>query len=292
MRRVEGLVSVRLSDISARIDGVRQLGAVVGAMRGIAAARAQQARAQLAAVDSYSKTIATAIGRAIDFLPPAGASPKGEAIRPALVVFCAEQGFAGAFSERVLAAIKDDLGKCELFLIGTRGQRAIASQGIVAGWKSAAPSHSAGVPQLADRIVEALYGRLASGAIDALDVVFSRWRSGEGADILRQRLFPFDFSAFPSPVGGEPPLLNLAPDVLLRALAADYMHAQLCRAGLHAFAAENQARMEAMAAARKQVERQLATLQVRQRLVRQEEITAEVIELAAGESASRDSART
>ena len=45
--------------------------------------------------------------------------------------------------------------------------------------------------------------------------------------------------------------------------------------------------MEAMAAARKQVERQLGQLQARQRLVRQEEITAEVIELAAGDTANR-----
>ena len=45
--------------------------------------------------------------------------------------------------------------------------------------------------------------------------------------------------------------------------------------------------MEAMAAARGQIERQLAALQATQRQVRQEEITAEIIELAAGETASR-----
>jgi F-type H+-transporting ATPase subunit gamma len=105
--------------------------------------------------------------------------------------------------------------------------------------------------------------------------------------VKRQRLFPFDLTAFPRIIGANPPLLDLAPEVLVRSLASDYMHAQLCRAGLHAFAAENQARMEAMAAARKQVERQLSRLQARQRLVRQEEITAEVIELAAGETASQ-----
>jgi F-type H+-transporting ATPase subunit gamma len=38
------------------------------------------------------------------------------------------------------------------------------------------------------------------------------------------------------------------------------------------------------------VERQLASLQARQRAVRQEEITEEVIELAAGETASRQRA--
>jgi len=55
----------RLADINARIDGIGQLKAVVNAMRGIAAARAQQARSQLTAVDSYAATIALAIGRAL-----------------------------------------------------------------------------------------------------------------------------------------------------------------------------------------------------------------------------------
>ncbi len=81
--------------------------------------------------------------------------------------------------------------------------------------------------------------------------------------------------------------LEMAEADLIEALTADYMHAQLCRAGLHAFAAENEARMEAMEAARCQVERQLASLLAMQRAVRQEEITEEVIELAAGETASR-----
>ena len=61
----------RLADITARIGGIRQLGAVMNAMRGIAAARAQQARNQLVAVDGYAKTIQLAIGRTLAFLPPA-----------------------------------------------------------------------------------------------------------------------------------------------------------------------------------------------------------------------------
>jgi len=45
--------------------------------------------------------------------------------------------------------------------------------------------------------------------------------------------------------------------------------------------------MEAMAAAHTQVKRQLSRLRAMQRQVRQEEITAEIIELAAGEAASQ-----
>ncbi len=276
----------RLADISARIGSVQQLGAVVNAMRGIAAARVQQAGGQLAAVDRYAAVIASAIGRALVLAPAARPGLVHKPARPALVLFCAEQGFAGAFSGRVLDSVSSDLGTAELFLVGTRGRAALAERGITAGWTGAMPSHSPGVPKLADHIAQALYSKIAEGRIDQLDAVFSRWQGGQGIRVERRRLFPFDMAAFP-PAAAAAPLLHLAPAALLQDLTADYLHAQLCEAALHAFAAENQARMEAMAAARSQIERQLASLQAKQRQVRQEEITAEIIELAAGETASR-----
>ena len=75
--------------------------------------------------------------------------------------------------------------------------------------------------------------------------------------------------------------------MLLAELTADYVHAQLCHAALHAFAAENEARREAMASTHRQIEHHLSDLQATRRIVRQEEITAEIIELVAGELASR-----
>ena len=280
----------RLADIGLRIDGVRQLGAVVNAMRGIAAARAQQARGQLVAVDSYAATIAAAIGRALALIPSGHPGAVRRSTRPALVLFCAEQGFAGAFSERVLDAVGADLATSELFLIGTRGAGIAAERGIAAGWKSAMPSHSPGIPKLADRIADALYARIATGEIGRLDAVFSQWKAGHGTHVERRHLLPLDMTQFPRPPGDNSPLLNLEPAALLNELAAEYLHAQLCNAALHAFAAENEARMEAMASARSQIERQLAELQATERRIRQEEITAEIIELAAGETASRSGA--
>ena len=149
------------------------------------------------------------------------------------------------------------------------------------------PSNPLGVPKLADRISEALYTRIATGEIDWLDAVFSQWQPGHGIHIERRRLFPLDMSGFPGPNDTDTPLLNLSSETLLSELTADYVHGQLCNTALHAFAAENEARMEAMASARRQIERKLSALQATQRIVRQQEITAEIIELAAGETASR-----
>lgn len=278
----------RLADIRARINGVRQLGAVVNAMRGIAAARVQQARSQLTAVDAYAGTIASAIGRILSIIPADRPKDAHESSRLALVLFGAEQGFAGAFSERVLDDAGDDLVTSSLFLIGTRGSVVASERGLAVDWQSAMPSHSPGVPKLASRIADALYAHIATGKVDRLDVIFSEWHPGRGIHVERRRLFPFDRTQFhDGGIATDMPLLNLAPDALLRELASEYLHAQICNAALHAFAAEHQARMEAMAAARSQIERELTSLEATQRHIRQEEITAEIIELAAGETASR-----
>ncbi len=277
----------RSADISARIDGIGQLGAVVNAMRGIASARAQQARGQLVAVESYAATIARAIGRVLALAPSAAQDGARKPTRPALALFCAEQGFAGAFSERVLDAVGGEFAASVLFLVGSRGRAVAAERGVAAHWSSAMPAQSLGVSRLADRIAGAIYARIGAGGVEAIDAVFSQWRPGEGVHIVRRRLFPFDMRAFAHPTPGGAPLCNLPPEELLRDLTADYVHAQLCDAALHVFAAENEARVEAMAAARKEIDRQLASLRATRRQVRQEDITAEIIELAAGETASR-----
>ena len=59
----------RLADIVTQIQNVRQLDAVVTAMRGIAASRAQKSRSLLAGIDAYSDVISCAIGQALSLLP-------------------------------------------------------------------------------------------------------------------------------------------------------------------------------------------------------------------------------
>ncbi len=277
----------RLANIGARIEGIRQLGSVVSAMRGIAASRAQQARAQIDAVNSYSAILAVAIARASALVrgsaPGGGSDPR----RLAVVLFCAEQGFAGAFSERVLDAASADLTASRVFMVGARGAAIAAERGLKLAWSGAMPSQSKGVPRIADKIAEALYARIATGEIDRLDTVFTMWQAGFTATIERRTLFPLDMARFAQPTDRIVPLLNLVPSQLLSALTADYVHAQLCEAGLQAFAAENEARMAAMASAHTEIERKLDHLRGQAQIVRQEEITAEIIELAAGDAAGR-----
>ena len=81
--------------------------------------------------------------------------------------------------------------------------------------------------------------------------------------------------------------MQIQADLLIKALGQDYFNAQICKAALHAFAAENEARMESMSAAGTQIARELVTFQAKLRRVRQEAITAEIIELGTGAASAR-----
>jgi F-type H+-transporting ATPase subunit gamma len=277
----------RLADVVTQIRNVRQLGAVVTAMRGIAASRAQKGRSLLDGIDAYSKVISHAIGQALSLLPPDGVSaPPPRGARPGLILFCAEQGFAGAYSERVLDAAAGDVDGAISLVVGTRGAIIADERGIKPAWSAAAATHVDAIPGLANRLAEALYGYVATGAIAKVDILFSRSVPGGGIQIDRHALLPIDFERFARPVEERAPLTTLMPEILLERLAAEYVYAQLCEAAMHAFEAENEARMLAMASAKTNVEMKLAGLSQREHQLRQEEITTEIVELAAGAAAS------
>ncbi|RXV66400.1 F0F1 ATP synthase subunit gamma [Roseovarius sp. A46] len=280
----------RLADVSARIDSIRQLGAVVNAMKGIAAARANTARDEIEAVNSYAATIAAAIS---DALGPARPTPPAETSGGqadggiGLLVFCAEQGFAGAFSERVLDSVKDDLSTASLFLIGTRGLSIAAARGLHPVWSAPMSSHTPGIPKLADTITKAIYRALGEGHLERIDMIHAVWASGQ-PQVVRQALLPVDLSDLPPP-GATRPMTQLPTDTLINNLSGDYLHALVSKAALHAFAAENEARMEAMSGAANQITRELGHFEATLRRVRQEAITAEIIELGTGAASATDS---
>ncbi|HLK82509.1 MAG TPA: F0F1 ATP synthase subunit gamma [Xanthobacteraceae bacterium] len=272
----------RLADIIAQIQNVRQLEAVVTAMRGIAASRAQQARSLLAGIKAYTEVISGAIGRALSLVPPDGAAPdQSRRGRRGLILFCAEQGFAGGFSERVLDAVMGDLAGGTVFLVGTRGIAVADERGVRPQWSAPMAAHAGAIPSFASRVADALYERVADGTVAQVDVVFSHSHFGGGIEIARHSLLPIDLGRFARPVENQPPLIALAPWVLLERFASEYVYAQLCEAATEAFAAENEARMMAMAAAKTNIESKLASFSQRAHQLRQEEITNEIVELAA-----------
>lgn len=277
----------RLADITKRIASVQELDAVIAAMRGIAASRAQLCRIRLPAVLAYETVIAEAIAAALRFVPDA-AEPASVSLHAghALVVFGAEQGFAGAFTERVLAEASDMLEAAELLLLGSRAAIVAEEHGLPIAWHSAMPSHPDAVAATADRISEVLYERIGDSAIGRVSLVFPIWTPGGNLKVEIRALLPFDFGRLVTNDSTvqktQPPLLTLPPPLLLARLVEEYVFAELCAAALEAITAENEARIAAMLGASRNVDRMSTELHSLERRTRQDEITAEVAELARG----------
>jgi F-type H+-transporting ATPase subunit gamma len=286
-------MSGKLSEVEGRIGTVRQLNAVISAMRGIAAARSREARAQLDGVRAYASAVGTAIGTALglasDREPPVSGSDQREA--RLLIVLCGQQGFAGSFNDRVLdkAAGHVDSSLVEILLVGDRGAMVAAERELAVSLVAPMVVHTEEVPSLANRITEALYQRLESKHATRVTMVHAIPGPSGSIEIVERALLPFDYARFHVTAVRTPPIVTLPPAQLLDQLAEEYIYAELCAAVMLSYAAENEARMQAMIAARTNVERKLNELIGSYRNLRQEEITAEIIELSAGTILSMNS---
>jgi F-type H+-transporting ATPase subunit gamma len=267
-------MSGKLSEVESRIGTVHQLEAVITAMRGSAAARSREARGRLAGIRAYAAVIGGAIGEALALAPESEPQPRkrGRPEGHVVIVLCAEQGFAGSFNERVLDAAERHLKSdaAELFIIGNRG------------WSAPMVAHAEEVPLLASRITDALYSRLEKSQATRVTVIHAVPAPSAAIEIVERALLPFDFVRFKVAPRAAPPLTTLPPEQLLAELAEEYVYAELCEEIMLSFAAENEARMRAMIAARSNVARKLEELVSSFRRLRQEEITGEIIELSTG----------
>jgi F-type H+-transporting ATPase subunit gamma len=278
-------MSNKLAEVQARMTGVRELESVVSAMRGIAAARSREARSRLHGIQACAQMVGAAIGDALLIADPHEPPEPADAHANAavVIVLCAEQGFVGTFNEHVIeAAATARSASTEYFVAGDRGAAVAAEHGLNIGWSAPMVAHANEVSGLADRLTEALYQRLNTGLAGRVTVVHATPNPSEAIEIVQQTLLPFDFRRFSNAPRRNPPLITLAPLKLLARLAEEYIFAQLCEAIMLAFAAENEARMRAMIAARTNVHNTLNQLIDEFRQLRQEEITSEIVELSTG----------
>ena len=279
-------MSGKLSEVEERIGTVHQLEAVITAMRGSAAARSREARGRLPGIEAYASIIGAAIGEALalaqdrDPQPIMGKRPEGHVV----VMLCAEQGFAGSFNERVLDTAEHHLKAkaTELLIVGSRGAMVAAERGLAFTWSAPMVAHAEDVPLLASRITDALYARLEKNQARRVTVIHAVPAPSASTEIVERTLLPFDFARFKVVPCVVPPITTLPPDQLLTELAQEYVYAELCEEVMLSFAAENEARMRAMIAARSNVARKLEELVGSFRRLRQDEITGEIIELSAG----------
>jgi len=233
-----------------------------------------------------------AIGSALMLMPEPSLA-RGPARGPRASILCtAEHGFVGGFNARVLDAAQRVLDFDDtLFVLGSRGAALARERRWTTAWAHPMATRPEGVPETVRSLTAELYRLIARGQVTHVDVMFVRHRQGGATTIERRQLLPLDLASFALKQPRLPPLHNLAPDVLLEKLVADYIFALLTEAAVESLAAENAARFAAMASAHDNVSKKLEELRQDARQARQDEITTELLDLVTGAEAMRDARR-
>ena len=270
----------RLAELEARLASIGELEDVIGAMRALAAVRMRQATEALGAARARAEIIRGSLDAARQLVPEEGevSSPT----KSLVVVFCTEHGFAGAFNERLLERASEG-GRVPLVIIGSRGALLASERGLDSVATLAAASHPSGVLDVARRTAAAIYEQLGRAGLEHVEVIYGRGTAMGTPSIERRQLFPVERSRRPSPA--FPPLHHLEPSVLIEQLVAELVLAELARIAMESLAAESSARMQAMSAARDNIERKLGELRQAEHRARQDQVTMELLDLVNGAEA-------
>jgi F-type H+-transporting ATPase subunit gamma len=268
--------------LNARIESLGELQTLFAAMRAIAAARVQEAQSALDGIRRYAAVVEGAIVEAAGLQPASHAQLPEDAapVSGSLVLICAEHGFAGAFNRLLLERARAELrGHEGLGIVGRRGTSLAGEHGLHPAWTLPMTTHIEGIIEAARHVAEHL------AQATSVRLVFARHRSSEHFEVGVRQVIPIDPRLLESRSAQAPPLHHLDPQLLLERLIEEHLFADLVLAMMESLASENAARLQVMKAADRNIDDKLADLTRRARTVRQNAITAELLDVVTGAEA-------
>jgi F-type H+-transporting ATPase subunit gamma len=273
----------QLASLRARIGSLHELRNVIYAMRGLAVARAQQAQASLGGTRAYCHMIEDAIGKAALLLSggeDTGGQDEGPG-RSVTIVICSEHGFVGAYNEMLIGKLQQSAASGrEIGVVGRRGAVLARELGVEPAWEVPMATHVTAAASTARRIVN----RLATA--ETISVICAIYRAGGRFEIEERPILPLDPRLLERSDAGAPPLHHLEPLRLLARLSSEYVLAEMLHAIMEALTSENIERLSVMRSAEDTIDDRLERLGAREHVLRQEEITNELLDIVTGAEAA------
>ena len=264
--------------LKARLANLRELRKLFQALRVMAAGRLHEGQEALAGIRAHITVVEAALSEALALAE--GEAPLAPGVGPpVLIAVCAEHGFVGGFNARLLdhAAALRVHGE-HLLVVGSRGATLAGERGLAPDGRQSMATHAPGVPVLARRLFPQVQGA------SRVRVVFGAYRRGGAFDVTTRGVLPPEP---PPPVSKSRvlPLSQLPPAELVALLYDEFLFAALTAALMESFASENAARLQVMEAADRTIADKLDVLKRVENDIRQETITAELLDVVTGAEA-------
>jgi len=284
--------------IKARLGNIRSVEPILGAMRTIALGSWQAALHRQAGVRLYSQRLAALLPLVTSHL----GSPRTRSRRAAtqesqtveVLVIGSERGLCGAFNSSLIQYVSSVLARyasdgldVRLAALGSRVTRGLEREGRVLVWSRSLPMTTLPSTELANELTLLWLHAYEKRELDAVDVIYNFYRSSTVYEPFTARLLPP-----PLPVQGAtqdraeaswpPPYIDTDPVDLYTRLIRLWTATELYRILLDSAAAEHSARYQLMEGATQNAHRLVSELTLALQAARQQAITAEMQDLAAG----------
>jgi F-type H+-transporting ATPase subunit gamma len=282
-----------------RIRSVQATKKITRAMELIAASRIVKAQARVQAAVPYADGITEVVR---DLQAAGGGSnnplltPRPEVRRVAQIVIAADRGLCGGYNASVIRAGEGQMRlheaqgrKVALVAVGRKVEGYFRFRGVPVDATLAGFSDN---PRYEDAraIAATVVGRFEEGALDLVELVYTRFISAGRQEVVVRPLLPLDREGFeggdgrPDSGGGDYEY-EPNPDAILETLLPRYAEARVYAALLNAAASEHAARQRAMKSATDNAEELILTYTRRMNRARQDAITTEIMEIVGGAEA-------
>lgn len=279
-----------LRDIRRRIRSIRSTAQITKTMEMVSAAKLRRAQSALESARPYATQLREVLGNL--------AQASGEALHPAfvrreakrrvVVLVTSDRGLCGAFNANLIRTaelhIHDAAAPSTLLCIGKKGhdyfrRRKIpvlgsrTDLGGVASWK------------YAEETSRLLAGQYESGEIDAVDLVYTHFKSALSRQIVVEPYLPLGRDAGQAAAATRDYIFEPSPGEILARIVPHFLATRLFMTLAESAASEHGARMIAMGSATKNANELIQNLTLHMNRTRQATITREIVEIVAGAEA-------
>lgn len=280
--------------LKRRIGSVKNTKQITKAMELVAASKMRRAQDTAARSRDY-RNLANAILTRLRELTDVSKHPlfvERSIKNRLIIVITSDRGLAGAYNSNVLKALTTELSQdkqakveSQLIVLGKQaGQFTAKLKGVeVIAAYTEFPDHP--TPNDIHPILTTMIEAYIKKQVDAVDIIYTDFKSSISQEVARQRLLPAAFTEVIMPNDLERADFEPSPKAVLDSVTTRLVEANLSQSLLESFASEHSMRMMAMRSASDNATDLIDDLTLEYNTARQAAITQEIAEITGGAEA-------